>query len=256
MIDTHAHIYSEEFDQDREEVIKRAREAGVEQIVLANVDRESLNPLLQTWKDYPDICIPTIGLHPTSVGENFESELDFIGQQIAHYPFKAIGEIGLDLYWDQTFREQQLIAFETQLGWASQQNLPVIIHVRDAFADLHEVLTKTRSLQLQGIIHSFSGTTEDVRRIRENGDFYFGINGIATFKKSTLPDVIREIGLDHLVVETDAPYLAPMPYRGKRNEPSYVIKTAQKIAEILDTDYETVNQITTENAKRVFKIDF
>lgn len=254
MIDTHAHIYSEEFDQDRDDVIKRALDAGVEKIVLANVDRDSFAPLLNTWQNHPDICIPTIGLHPTSVQENFEEELAWMQQQIAKYPFRAIGEIGLDLYWDKTYRSQQLIAFETQMRWAAELNLPVIIHVRDAFDDLHRELEKCTALGVKGIIHSFSGDAEDAARILKQGDYLFGINGIATFKKSSLPEVIRTIGLDHLVVETDAPYLAPVPHRGKRNEPAYVTDTARKIAEILQTDYETVEQITSSNAKKLFKI--
>ncbi|MEG1905804.1 MAG: TatD family hydrolase, partial [Bacteroidales bacterium] len=228
MIDTHAHIYSEEFDQDRDDVIKRALEAGVEKIVLANVDRDSFAPLLNTWQKYPDICVPTIGLHPTSVQENFEEELAWLQQHISEYPFRAIGEIGLDLYWDKTYRTQQLAAFETQMGWAAELNLPVIIHVRDAFDDLHRELEKCASWGVKGIIHSFSGDAEDAARILSQGNYLFGINGIATFKKSSLPDVIRTIGLDHLVVETDAPYLAPVPHRGKRNEPAYVTDTARK----------------------------
>ncbi|MEG1587489.1 MAG: TatD family hydrolase [Bacteroidales bacterium] len=256
MIDTHAHIYSEEFDQDREEVIKRAVGAGVEQIILANVDAGSLEPLLKIWKQHPDVCIPTIGLHPTSVEADFEEQLSILEKEIDRYPFCAIGEIGIDLYWDKTYREQQLVAFGRQLQWAHERDLPVIIHVRDAFEDLHRTLETHKHLNLRGIIHSFSGTAEDVEKIRENGDFLFGINGIATFKKSHLPDVIRTIGADHLVVETDAPYLAPVPYRGKRNEPAYVIETAKKIAEILDMDYDAINQITTENAKRLFKTVF
>lgn len=254
MIDTHAHIYSEEFDADRDEVIKRALERGVDKIILANVDSESLAPLLQTCHDYPNLCIPTIGLHPTSVDANYEKVLAVMRARSGEYPFRAIGEIGLDLYWDTTYREQQLAAFDEQLLWAAELDLPVIIHVRDAFEDLHMALAKRSDLNLRGIIHSFSGNADDVRRIRTYGDFYFGINGIVTFKKSTLPEVIKAIGPTHLVVETDAPYLAPVPHRGKRNEPAYVTDTAQCIADILQTDYATIERVTTENAKKLFKI--
>ena len=254
MIDTHAHIYAEEFDEDRAEVIKRAKEAGVSHIVLANVDRESFPSMMKTCSEYPDMCIPTIGLHPTSIGENWKEELSFMEEQLHKYDFKAIGEIGLDLYWDKTYLKEQIEALETQLRWASERNLPVIIHVRDAFPELHEVLHRMKGLKLRGIIHSFSGDAQDVGKIKEAGDFLFGINGIVTFKKSTLPEVVKEIGLNHLVVETDAPYLAPAPHRGKRNEPAYVINTADKISDIFECEPEKVDRITTENAKKMFNI--
>ncbi|MGL4291965.1 MAG: TatD family hydrolase [Bacteroidales bacterium] len=254
MIDTHAHIYAKEFDPDRDDVVKRAIEAGVEKIILANVDRNSLQSLLDVCQKYPDICVPTIGLHPTEIGADYEKELDYLETQIGLHPYKAIGEIGFDLYWDKTYHKEQVDAFRRQTEWAHKLNLPVIIHVRDAFGLLHPELERCKSLNLHGIIHSFSGNAEDVRKIRSYGDYYFGINGIATFKKSTLPEVIREIGIDHLVVETDAPYLAPVPFRGKRNEPSLVVHTAKKIAEILGMDEKEVERITTENAKKLFGI--
>lgn len=254
MIDTHAHIYAEEFDQDRDDVVKRAVERGIEKIILANVDSESLNPLIETCNKYPDVCIPTIGLHPTSVDANYKQVLADMRARMGECEFKAIGEIGLDLYWDKTYREEQLVAFDEQLLWAAELDFPVIIHVRDAFDDLHMALSKRADLNLRGIIHSFSGDAEDVRRIRTYGDFYFGINGIVTFKKSTLPEVVKAIGAEHLVVETDAPYLAPVPHRGKRNEPAYVADTAQYIADTLEMDYTTLERITTENAKKLFKI--
>lgn len=254
MIDTHAHIYAEEFNEDRKDVIQRAHEAGLSHIVLANVDTESLPQVIETWKKEPDFFIPTIGLHPTSVDGDYKLKLAELEKEIAHYPFRAIGEIGLDLYWDKTYLEEQKEAFRIQAKWAAERNLPLIIHVRDAFPELHELLKELAPLHLRGVIHSFSGDAEDVRKIRMTGDFLFGINGIATFKKSTLPDVIREIGADHLVVETDAPYLAPVPFRGKRNEPAYVIHTAAKIAEILETDIRDIDRITSENAKKLFGI--
>lgn len=254
MIDTHAHIYSEEFDSDREEVIKRAREAGLSHVVLANVDMESFPQMMAVWKRDPEFFVPTIGLHPTSVKENYAEELDQMDALLKEHDFKAIGEIGLDLYWDDTYLKEQLIAFERQVRWAAERNLPVIIHVRNAFTELHDALDKLKGLHLRGIIHSFSGDVEDVRKIKQAGDFLFGINGIVTFKKSTLPEVVREIGLEHLVVETDAPYLAPVPFRGKRNEPAYVVKTAEKISDIFETSIENVDQITTSNAERVFNL--
>lgn len=254
MIDTHAHIYSEEFDLDREDVIKRAKEAHIDHIILANVDVESFPKMIKTCLLYPEICLPSVGLHPTSVDSNFQQQLDILVKKISQYDFKAVGEIGLDLYWDQTFRQEQLEAFEQQLRWASELDLPVIIHVREAFEELHKTINKVKHLNLSGVIHSFSGNTTDVKRIKDAGNFLFGINGIVTFKKSSLDEVVKEIGLSHLVLETDAPYLAPVPLRGKRNEPSYMVKTGEKIAEILGCDYETIDQFTTKNAEKLFKI--
>ena len=254
MIDTHAHVYAEEFDADRDEVMSRARQAGVERIVLANVDEASLSPLIQTCLDYPDLCVGTIGLHPTEVRDDWDAALTRLRSREAEYPFRAIGEIGLDLYWDKTYVKEQLRAFDEQLLWAHDRGLPVIIHVRDAFEELHTALAARRSLGLSGIIHSFSGTADDARRIFDYGDFYIGINGIVTFKKSTLPDVVRAIGADRLVVETDAPYLAPVPHRGRRNEPAYVADTLRSTAEALGLEAEHLRSITTQNARKLFGI--
>lgn len=254
MIDTHAHIYSSEFDLDRNEVIQRAIEAGVTHIILANVDSESFPQLIQTWQTYPEICVPTLGLHPTNVQENYRDELAFLESQLDKYPYCAIGEIGLDLYWDKSFLAQQYDAFEIQMGWAAKKDLPVIIHIRDAFEEMHHALKQLAALPKRGIIHSFSGSVADVHKIKEAGNFLFGINGIVTFKKSTLPDVVKEIGLNHLVLETDAPYLAPTPHRGKRNEPALMLNTAQKIAEIFDCDIEYVIKCTSDNAEKMLNL--
>ena len=254
MIDTHAHIYSQEFDDDRDDVVRRAREAGLQKIVLANVDGSTIDDLLKTWKRYSDICVPTVGLHPTSVTPEYLHELASLEKKFTEYPFCAIGEVGLDLYWDKQYRSEQMDLFARQLSWAAEVDLPVIVHVRDAFTELHEVMSKCKKSNLRGVIHSFSGDADDVRKLKDYGDFLFGINGIVTFKKSALPDLIPTIGLDNLLVETDCPYLAPVPYRGKRNEPSYVVKVAEKIADVLKVDLSEVDRVTTNNAKRLFNL--
>ncbi len=254
MIDTHAHIYSEEFDTDRDEVINRARTAGLSHIILANVDRSSYEPMLKTCSDYPDICIPTLGLHPTSIAEDWKTELDFIESKLDEHPFAAIGEIGLDLYWEKKFINEQQTAFKTQLQWAAERDLPVIIHVRDAFPELHSTLSEMKHLNLRGIVHSFSGDLEDVQKIKDAGNFLFGINGIVTFKKSTLPDIVKAIGIDHIVIETDSPYLSPMPHRGKRNEPANVIHIADKLSDIFECDIQEIDRITSRNAEKLFRI--
>ncbi|MDO5571813.1 MAG: TatD family hydrolase [Bacteroidales bacterium] len=254
MIDTHSHIYGEEFDLDREQVIERALEQGLEKIVLANVDNDSLPRIIKTCEEYPSICIPTIGLHPTSVDDNFQSNLDTLFNSIDICKWFAIGEIGLDLYWDTKYREQQIIAFEQQIEIALRMNLPVIVHIRNAFEDLHNVMSKYKNRNLSGVIHSFSGDVNDVDLIKSFGNFYFGINGIVTFKKSELKELIPIIGIENIILETDSPYLSPVPYRGKRNESSYVVKIAEEIARTLDISLEEVNRITTKNAEFLFSL--
>ena len=255
MIDTHSHIYSEEFDNDRSDVINRALESGVNKIILANVDLESYQPLINTCNVNPGVCFPTVGLHPTSIKENYKDILSILKDRLNDQKFVAIGEIGLDLYWDKTFIKEQIEAFETQIEWSLELNLPIIVHVRDAFKELHEVLQKYKDRNIRGIIHSFSGDSEDVIKIKEFKDLYFGINGVVTFKNSSLSKIIPEIGLEKIVLETDAPYLSPVPFRGKRNESSYVVKTGEKIAEILGVSYEEVEKVTTKNSEKLFNFN-
>ncbi len=254
IIDTHSHIYSEEFDNDIDEVIARARAAGVEKILLPNVDVSSLPRLHNTAGRYKDYCIPMMGLHPTSVDENWQSELDTIKKQLELRPYIAIGEIGIDLYWDKTFQQEQKYIFEEQLRWSIQYNLPVAIHSRDAIAECIECVRNVGAEKLRGVFHSFGGSIEELQGIMSLENFLLGINGVVTFKNSTLSTVLKQTDLTRIVVETDAPYLSPVPYRGKRNESSYTLFVVQKLAEIYGITAGEIGEITTNNAKRLFNL--
>lgn len=253
MIDTHAHIYSEEFDDDRAAVIQRAINAGVQKIVLPNVDSESLPRMLALEKSYPGYCYATIGLHPTSVKSDYLTALKQVKEELKRRPYLAIGEIGIDLYWDKTYFKEQLLAFQLQLDLALAHQLPVIIHVRNSFKETMEALESYKNKGLKGIFHSFTGTADEAEAIVEFGGFLLGINGIVTFKNSGLSEVIKTIGLKHLVLETDAPYLTPVPFRGKRNETAYLEYVVEKIATTLSMSSDAIVQSTTQNAIELFK---
>ena len=254
MIDTHSHVYAEEFDDDFKDVINRATNAGVEKIVLANVDMSSLEKVIACWKNDPDTFIPTIGLHPTEVNNDFMNILNEMNKIIDLYPFKALGETGLDLYWDKTYLKQQIESFQWHIDKSIEHDLPLIIHIRDSFEEIKNVLKENKSKPLRGVIHSFTGSEKDAFDIIETGNFMFGINGIVTFKNSKLAEVVKAIGIERLVLETDAPYLAPVPFRGKRNEPAYMDSTKNKLAEIFMISPDEVDKITTKNAKHLFNI--
>ena len=251
MIDTHTHIYLEEFDEDRSGVVQRAREAGVTHLILPNVDMETIGSMHRTKSLFPTFCSMAMGLHPTSVNEDYRKVLSLIRQWFDREKYCAIGEIGMDLYWDKTFVREQKLVFAEQCEWAAEMGLPVIIHCRYAFVPIMEVLRSLKQIPA-GVFHSFTGTADQVKIVRETGDFYFGINGIVTFKKADLDDMVREVGLDRIVLETDAPYLAPVPFRGKRNEPSYLPFMAKKLAEIFDIDMAEIGRRTTINASMLF----
>ncbi|GHT19756.1 TatD family hydrolase [Bacteroidia bacterium] len=254
MIDTHSHIYSEEFDEDIAEVISRAKTVGVEKIVLPNIDSKSIDRMLRVEALYPHFCHAAMGLHPTSVNENYLIELKTVENQLNSRNFVAIGEIGIDLYWDKTFEREQIITFQTQCEWALQRELPVIIHLRNSFTEIMNALKPFKNKGLRGIFHSFSGTAAEASEILNFGDFYLGINGIVTFKNSNLSATLKEIPLQHIVTETDAPYLTPAPHRGTRNETSYIALVVKKLAEIYQLTEAEIDCITTENAKKLFKI--
>ncbi|TCO08018.1 TatD family hydrolase [Natronoflexus pectinivorans] len=256
MIDTHSHIYAKEFDQDRDEIIQRAKDAGITGIFLPNIDTESILRMHDTEEKYPDICKAMMGLHPTSVKEDYKEQLKLIEKHLNQRPYAAVGEIGMDLYWDTTFRKEQEDALMAQINWSRELNLPVVIHTRDAFPEIFSVFDKVYDPELKGIFHSFSGSLEDAKRILSMPGFYLGINGVVTFKKSNLPEILTEIGFEKLVLETDAPYLAPVPYRGKRNEPAYLTNVINKLSEIFNVSIETLKEATTKNAIDLFgKID-
>lgn len=253
MIDTHSHIYSEEFDSDRADTIQRAKDAGVQHIILPNVDSESLPRMLALENDYPGFCHAAIGVHPTSINENFQSELALVQSELKRRNWVAIGEIGIDLYWDKSYLEQQIIAFQQQLDWALEYQLPVIIHVRDSFRETMDALQPYRNKGLKGVFHSFVGSVEEATEIIEFGGFYLGINGIVTFKNSGLAAVVAQIDIRHILMETDAPYLTPVPFRGKRNESAYVQYVAAKLAEVYNCTPEMLIAQTTKNSLTLFE---
>lgn len=250
-VDSHSHIYSADFSLDRDEVITRALEAGVERIVLPNIDSSSIKPLLDLTDTLPGLFFPLVGLHPTSVKEDFRKELQILEYWLGKRKFYGIGEIGIDLYWEKAFLEEQTEAFATQIGWAKERNFPVVIHVRESFTEVMEQLRKVYSPELRGVFHSFTGSFEDAEQIIELG-FKIGINGIITFKNSGLSEAIQKIDPKHLLIETDSPWLAPVPYRGKRNECSYIVNVAEKLAEIHHTSVQNIASITSRNAKELF----
>ena len=261
LIDTHSHIYDEAFDDDRKEVVERARQGGVEHIILPAIDGESNERLFEMCREYGDYVVPLMGLHPTSVNDNprWREELADVERLLANPPqgierFYGVGEIGLDLYWSRDWQAEQVEAFKAQVELALKHNLPIVVHTRDAWAEMAEIIEEYAGCGLKGIFHAFSADVEMYERLRKAGDFVFGIGGVVTFKKSALAEVVKSMRLEDLVVETDAPYLTPVPHRGTRNESLYVRYVAQKIAELKGADYEVVAKQTTSNAKRIFNL--
>ena len=254
MIDTHSHIYLEEFDADRDEVIRRARAAGIEHIVLPNVDAASLPRMLALEAAYPDCCHAAIGLHPTSVGSGYLEDLAWVHAELERRKWIAVGEIGMDFYWDQHFRKEQEYVFRQQIEWGIAYDLPLVIHTRSSMQEVLAVLADYKSSRLRGVFHCFSGTWEDAKTILGFGCFKLGIGGAVTFKNSKTPCVLRQIALEHLVLETDAPYLAPVPFRGKRNESAYVYYTALFLSDLYGCALEDVQRATTASAREIFAL--
>ena len=252
-IDTHAHIYAEEFDVDRQDMIQRSRDSNVAKIFMPNVDHTTIDKMLDLESRWEG-CYPMMGLHPCSVKKGFERELYLVEQWLSKRKFCAVGEIGTDLYWDKTFWEQQCEAFEIQVTWAKKLDVPVVIHCRESLDQTIALVEKLQDGNLTGIFHCFGGTVEQAERIARL-NFYLGIGGVATFKKGGLDLVLKEVPPDRIVLETDSPYLAPVPHRGKRNEPAYIPLIAQKVADIMDITAEQLQQKTTENALKIFEIN-
>jgi TatD DNase family protein len=251
LTDTHAHLYSEQFDDDREEMLARAIAAGVQAFFLPNVDKDTIEPMLALEAAHPGVCYAMMGLHPCSVNETYLEELAIVRQWLERRTFCAIGEIGIDLYWDKTHVAAQEAAFLKQVEWALEYDLPVIIHSRESTDHLLGLLAPLRSERLRGIFHCFTGDRRQAEQVIELG-FLLGIGGVLTFKNSGLDAVTKQIGLEYLVLETDAPYLAPAPHRGKRNESAYLLRVAEKLAEVKGVSLDTVSQITSQNAGRLF----
>ena len=253
LIDTHSHLFLEEFSTDLPQVIERARAAGITHIFMPNIDSTTIDAMVSVCNTYKGYCFPMIGLHPTSVNAGYMKELEVVARELeSSKSYVAIGEIGMDLYWDNTFLEEQQFALDKQIGLALEYNLPVVIHSRDAFEYIYKVLEPYKKCALKGILHSFTGSAEEAARILEFPGFSIGINGVVTFKKSHLPEVLSEIPIERVVLETDSPYLTPAPKRGKRNESAYVKYTLMKVAEIYQISPENVGEITSENALKVF----
>jgi len=251
LIDTHCHLYLEAFSDDIQQVMNRAFREGVGQFMLPAIDSSELENLLKLEKTWPDACFAMMGLHPCSVKENYKEELDLVKNWLAKRKFIAVGEIGLDYYWDKAFVNEQKTAFSQQIEWALQYDRPIVIHSRNAIEDCINMVKEQQQGKLKGIFHCFSDDRAAADRIIELG-FYLGIGGVLTYKNAGLGEVIKDISLDHIVLETDAPYLTPVPFRGKRNESSYIKYVAAKLAEIKGISVEEVASITTKNAQKIF----
>lgn len=253
LIDTHTHLYASQFDADRKQVVENAIAAGVKKFFLPNIDSSSVDGMIALCNEFPANCFPMMGLHPTSVKENYEEELAIVKGWLDKHKFYAVGEIGIDLYWDKTFFAQQQQAFKTQIKWAHELSLPIVIHSRNSFDEIIEVLESTQEYKPHGIFHCFPGNRDQAEKAISLG-FKLGIGGVLTYKNSGLDKAIVDIDLKHIVLETDAPYLTPIPHRGKRNESGYITLVAQKLAEIKNISVEEVAEITTRNAEEVFDI--
>ena len=252
MIDTHSHIYGPEYADDRAEVISRATDAGVTKVLLANVDTSTIGEMLECHKQYPDFTAMAMGLHPTSVKEDWQLELRNVEDALRNgHNYLAIGEVGLDLYWDKTFETEQERVLEQQLDWAISLDLPVILHIRKAHAETFKVLNRFKGKTIRGVFHCFGGGVEEARKAVDMG-FYLGIGGVVTYKNSNLGEIIKPIGLEHILLETDAPYLSPVPQRGKRNEPYNLVYIRDHLSSIFQINSQKVDEITTRNSCQLF----
>ncbi|MDZ7742198.1 MAG: TatD family hydrolase [Bacteroidota bacterium] len=252
LTDTHTHLYLNAFDEDRTEVVANAIEKGVQYMLLPNIDSTSVNGMLQLCDQFPENCFPMMGLHPTSVKENYKEELALVEKELETGRYLAVGEIGMDLYWDKTFQQQQKEAFQQQIRLALKHHLPIAIHQRNSYDEIMEALEEINTGGLTGVFHCFTGAPEQAEKIINMG-FYLGIGGVLTFRNSKLDEVIRGVDLKYIILETDSPFLAPVPYRGKRNESAYVKLVAKKLAEVKELEVDEVAEQTSINAKKLFK---
>ena len=253
LIDTHTHLFSSQFDEDRHAVVQKAIEQGVSKMLLPNINSETVEAMHQLCQDFPDHCYPMMGLHPCDVKDNYLEELEVVKSHLDKGNYVAVGEIGIDLYWDKSTLGIQKEAFRQQLIWAKEYDLPVAIHIRESFDEIFEVIEEVNDEKLRGVFHCFTGTIEQGQRAIDMG-FMLGIGGVVTFKNSGLDQTLKHLSLEHLILETDSPYLAPTPHRGQRNESAFISLMAQKLADIYEIDIEEVARITTHNAKTLFKI--
>jgi len=252
LTDTHTHLYSEQFDEDIDNVISVCLEKGIDRMFLPNIDSSSIAGMIELGNKYPKNCFPMMGLHPTSVTANYIEELAIVEDWLNKHEFCAVGEIGIDLYWDKSFLKEQQDAFRYQINLAKNNDLPFVIHCRDSFDEIFEILDELNDDKMRGIFHCFTGDIEQANHIINYGDFKIGIGGVVTFKNAGLDKTVAQIGLEHIVLETDSPYLAPVPFRGKRNQSPYLYLIAEKVADIYQLSIEEIAKITTENSKKVF----
>jgi TatD DNase family protein len=255
LIDTHTHLYSDQFDEDRDQVIQDCIDQGIAKLLLPNIDLESIDGMHQLVKDYPNTCFPMMGLHPCSVGTDYKSVLDQMKNQLNTNKYIAVGEIGMDLYWDKSFINEQADALKIQIEWAKERKLPIVIHVRDAFDEIFEVIDPLNDDSLTGVFHCFTGSLNQANKVLDYGGFKLGLGGVLTFKNSGLDKIVTDIDIKHLVLETDAPYLAPTPHRGKRNESTFVSLVAEKLATIKQIGLDEVAEITSNNANELFNLN-
>ncbi len=253
-IDTHTHLFSASFDEDRTDVVERAMKSGVEKMLLPNIDCDSIEPMYDLCKQFPQNCFPMMGLHPGSVDGKWESNLAIIRTNLFERKNYAVGEIGMDLYWDKTFQQEQAEVFRRQITWAKELALPIVIHAREAFDEIFEIVDELNDERLTGVFHCFTGTVEQAKRIQNYGGFKIGIGGVLTYKKAELDLVLKEIDLSEMILETDSPYLPPTPHRGKRNESAYLLHIAEKLADVKQCTLKTIAETTTSNAKELFKL--
>lgn len=255
MIDTHSHIYAEEFTDDVEDVIQRAKAVGVEKILLPNINPQTIQPMLSLCRRHPGFLYPMLGLHPTDLTSDYQSQLHTLESQLSlGHPYIAIGEVGLDFYWSKEFYEEQLQAFRIQIEWAVLHRLPLMIHTRSAHRELMTIMNDYRQAGLTGVFHCFGGSLEEAHDLLDFEGFALGIGGVVTYKKSTLPEVLRHVPLSRIVLETDAPYLAPVPHRGKRNESAFVAETMRALSYIYNVGEEEVQSTTNATVKRIFSL--
>lgn len=253
-IDTHTHLYLDAFDHDRDQVIQSALEKQVSLLLLPNIDSGSIDSLHRLCSRYPGICLPMMGLHPTSVNDSYEEEMQRISTCFKHQSYVAVGETGMDLYWDRTYEREQELVFREQISLALAHHLPVVIHSRNSIDRIVEILKDYQGSGISGVFHCFSGSLLQARQIIEMG-FYLGIGGVLTFQKSSLASVVSQVSIEHILLETDSPFLAPVPYRGKRNESAHLPLIAEKLAEVKGTTAEHVAEVTTANARMLFGLD-
>lgn len=252
-VDTHCHFYLNDFDEDRDEVLQASISANVNTLLLPNINRETIIPMIKVCRTYPKHCYPMLGLHPSDVNSNYQEELDYILNQYDSELYLAIGEVGIDLYWDKTYINEQIMAFKQQIDFALLHDLPLIIHSRKSFAEILHVLNEYPKANFKGIFHCFSGDINQAKKVIEKG-FYLGIGGTLTYKNSGIQEVVKQIPLRYLVLETDAPFLTPFPYRGKRNQSNYIPLISEQLAKLKNISIDEVAQITSTNAKHLFKL--